>query len=166
MKKLIVLIALLTVSVSAQDLTILKVKRFSPTLSSQNQYKGWTTAPSLKISQTDTTEIFTLSSSSPIDTLIESVVFSSVADTLKMSIYAQYTLRGRPAGTGIIDSLVYNNLATSVGVPMKGKRLWFTRPAGADGVRLIIATAATMNHGGYLATPTKTYNAAIVTRMK
>jgi hypothetical protein len=168
MKKILILLVALTMTSVAQDLTVLKVKRFSPALSAQNQYKGWTTAPSLLVSKTDTTDIFTFKSTSPIDTLLESVVYSTVADTLKMSVIAQFTLKGMVVSTGVVDSVVWNiSTAVGVGNKAKGKRLWFSRPPGSDGVRLIIATAATNNHGSQAATPgLKTYNAAIVTRMK
>jgi len=85
-----------------------------------------------------------------------------------MSVTVQYMLKGMVVSTGIVDSVVYNiSTAIGVGNKAKGKRLWFSRPPGSDGVRLLITTAANNNHGSMAATPgLKTYSAAIVTRIK
>jgi len=168
MKKLLVILSVLFLSanVFAQDATVLKIKRFNAAVSSAIQYKYWTTTPTLKISQTDTTDWFDFSSTTVLDTLLESIVYSN-ADSLWGTIKVQY---GTPnhivISTGIVDSLTYNTPSATNNFQAKGKQLWFSRPGGAASVRLIIATRASYNQGGYLATPTKTYNAAIVTRSK
>lgn len=169
MRKMILFLALLlgVTSVYAQKQELLTVKRFSASRSQATQYLGWSKTPSLKNSQTDTTEFFKFSNTNILDTLLEAVVFSTNADSLKGKYQVQYaTSNGLVISTGVADSITYNVPGSSESFPAHGKQLWFTRPGGASAVRVIVTTAATMNEGGYLGTPTKTYSVGITTRFK
>ena len=159
----------LAFTASAQDINLLKIQRFDPTVAAgPAQQFSWTTSATLKSGTTDTTEWFSFNSPGAVDTLLEAVV-GVYADSMDALITAQYGTNSRLIASNVADSIKYNSPAAGAiyNFPAKGKALWFTRPAGATQVRLIIKLSATGNEAG-LATQSrnKTYWAGIATRIK
>lgn len=163
MRKLILIALLaLTVGAQAQEVKWANILRFSASLSSTKNPLVLTN-PSLKNSQTDTSDWVPLVSPAANDTLMEAVFYSNV-DSTKLTFKAQFGLQNLVLATTQIDSVCKGIPGTSYNINAIGQRLWHRRSAGADKVRFIITTASSGNHGGYLATPTKTYRVGLVTR--
>lgn len=180
MRKLFVLIALVTLSGSlfAQSYTPLLVKRFSATLSTPNQFKNWSTSPTIVASQTDTSDWFYFNTDDMADTLFEMAFHAFSADSTKIAIKTQFGLNGSPRGntTQWTDSLVKVGTAGAIVVTaaptdsgMVGRALWFRRTVGSNCVRFIVYTGATGNSldrttGGLL--DAEHYQVGVVTRSK
>jgi hypothetical protein len=120
-----------------------------------------------KTNQTDTTRWLRLTSHDNLDTLAAAVVYSKVStDTVQYAITYQWGINGIPLASGSLLTDTCNNYpaccAAQAGYVAKSKNLGFTRPPGANQLRVIIKQGTST--GSYLATPVKQYTAAILTR--
>ena len=171
MKKMLILFLLLGFTASAQDFYPLKVLRFNASYATNPRIVD---NPTIKASQTDTTEWFYFSEvkstgNIALDTIIEPTIFlNATTDSIRAAFKIQYGVgkgdskSAAPFTASTNDSLCVNTPGTGFTGPGEAHAVWHRKPAGANCARIIVATGAAGNSFA----EKKTYNVGFVFRSR
>lgn len=161
----------MTAPVLAQEAVTLDVRRFNASISAASNATAKAIKPTIKASQTDTTVWFYFSTVKPtgsiLDTIVNPVVWMTKStDSMRAAIQVQYGVgvgdpySAAPFTAFAIDSIAQNTPGSSYTAAARSMSVWHRKPAGANCIRLIVATGAAGNSFG----TKRTYNVGVVVR--